>query len=80
MFSKGFTLAELLAYIEEAKMDEDVAREFKLTDLARLYFKQLKQLGAMYSLPSTQIWEILFVKYTRKILIMKPSVLHRQPR
>ena len=45
MFSKGIHLAELLAYIEQARMVEDVAPVFKLADLARLYSKRLKQLG-----------------------------------
>ena len=42
MFSKGIALAELLAYIEQARMDEDVAPVFKLADLAKLYSKRLK--------------------------------------
>ena len=45
MFSKGIALAELLAYIEQARMDEAVAPVFKLADLARMYSKRLKQLG-----------------------------------
>ncbi len=104
MFNKGIALAELLAYIEEARTDEDVAPVFKLADLARLYSKRLKQLGveqdtrthstelknrilshfpdltAYSSLPLTQIWEVLCVKYVLKILMMKLSVLHGQPR
>ena len=39
MFSKGIALAELLAYIEQARMVEDVAPVFKLADLTRLYSK-----------------------------------------
>ena len=39
MFSKGIALAELLAYIEQARMDKDVALVFKLADLAWLYSK-----------------------------------------
>ena len=45
MFSKGNAVAELLAYIEEARMDENVAPVFKLVDIARLYSKRPKQRG-----------------------------------
>ncbi len=42
--SKGIALAELLAYIDEARMDEDVAPVFKLSDLVKLYASRLKEL------------------------------------
>ena len=38
-------LAELVSYIEEARMDSDVAPVFKLMDLATLYKTRLEQLG-----------------------------------
>ncbi len=41
----GIVLAELLAYIDEARMDESVAPVFKLADLVRLYSTRLEQLG-----------------------------------
>ena len=44
--SHGIALAELLVYIDEARMDETVAPVFKLADLCRLYSARLKQLGA----------------------------------
>jgi hypothetical protein len=43
--SHGIALAELLAYIDEVRMDETVAPVFKLADLCRLYSARLKQLG-----------------------------------
>ena len=42
---KGIALAELLAYLDEARMDEDVAPVFKLSDLVKLYASRLKELG-----------------------------------
>ena len=41
----GIALAELVSYIEESRMDSDVAPVFKLIDLATLYNTRLKQLG-----------------------------------
>jgi hypothetical protein len=35
--SHGIALAELLAYIDESRIDEDVALIFKLSDLVKLY-------------------------------------------
>ena len=32
------------------------------------------------NLPSTQIWEVLCIKYALKILVMKPSVFYGQQR
>jgi len=43
--SHGIALAELLAYIDEARMGEDVAPIFKLSDLAKLYSSRLNELG-----------------------------------
>ena len=43
--SHGIALAELLAYIDEARVDANVAPIFKLADLARLYSTRLEQLG-----------------------------------
>ena len=42
--SHGIALAELLAYIDEARMDEDVAPVFKLSDLVKLYSSCTKEL------------------------------------
>ena len=42
--SHGIALAELLAYIDEARMDEDVAPVFNLSDLVKLY-SSIKELG-----------------------------------
>lgn len=42
---KGIALAELLTYIDEARMDEDVAPVFKLADLVKMYSVRLQQLG-----------------------------------
>ena len=42
---KGIAIAELLAYLDEARMDEDVAPVFKLSDLVKLYASRLKELG-----------------------------------
>ena len=41
----GIALAELVSYIEDARMDDQVAPVFKLTDLANLYSTSLKQPG-----------------------------------
>ena len=38
-------IAELIAYIDEARMDDNVAPVFKLTDLVRLYSTRLEELG-----------------------------------
>jgi hypothetical protein len=43
--SHGIALAELLTYIDEARMDADIAPVFKLADLLRLYSTRLEQLG-----------------------------------
>lgn len=43
--SHGIPLAELVPYINEARMDEDVVPVFKLTDLVKLYSSQLEHLG-----------------------------------
>ena len=43
----GIALAELVAYIEEARMDSAVAPVFKLTDLVTLYNTRLEQLGTV---------------------------------
>ena len=45
MFIKSIALAELVAYIEQLRMDEDVAPVFKLADLGRLYSERVKKLG-----------------------------------
>ncbi len=42
--SYSITLAELLAYIDEARKDDDI-RVFKFTDLCKLYSTRLQQLG-----------------------------------
>jgi len=41
----GIALAELITYIEEAQMEEEVAPVFKLADLIKLYSRRLEQLG-----------------------------------
>ena len=43
--SHGIALAELLAFINEERMDEDVAPVFKLSDLVKLYSSRIKELG-----------------------------------
>ena len=45
MTSHGIALAELIAYIDEARMDDNVAPVFKLADLVRLYSTRLEELG-----------------------------------
>ena len=50
---KGIALAELLAYLDEARMDEDVAPVFKLSDLVKLYASRLKELGVEQMLVHT---------------------------
>lgn len=42
---EGIALAELVMYIEEARIDEDVLPIFKLADLASMYTNRLQQLG-----------------------------------
>lgn len=41
----GIALTELLTYIDETRIDEDVAPVFKLADLVILYSTRLEQLG-----------------------------------
>lgn len=43
----GIALAELVSYIEEARMDSAVSPVFKLIDLATLYNTRLEQLGTV---------------------------------
>lgn len=43
--SHGIALAELLTYIDEARMDDDVAPVFNWADLVKLYSTRLEQLG-----------------------------------
>ena len=43
--SHGIALAELLAYLDETRMHEDVAPVFKLSDLVKLYSSRLQELG-----------------------------------
>ena len=43
--SRSVALEELLTYIDESKMDEDVAPVFKRADLVKLYSARLQQFG-----------------------------------
>ena len=43
--NEGIALAELLAYIDEMRMNADVAPIFKLSDLVKLYSSRLEYLG-----------------------------------
>ena len=43
--SRSVALAELLTYIDESRMDEDVAPVFKLVELVKLYSERLQQFG-----------------------------------
>ena len=43
--SRDVVLAELLTYIDESKMDEDLAPVVKLADLVKLYPARLQQFG-----------------------------------
>ena len=43
--SRDGALAELLTYIDESRMDEDLAPVFKLADLVKLYPARLQQFG-----------------------------------
>ena len=45
----GISFAELVSYIEDAKMDDLVAPSFKLSDLATPYSNRLEQLGTIVS-------------------------------
>jgi hypothetical protein len=42
----GIVFAELVAYMEDFRNEEDIAPIFKLADLVGLYTARLKQLGA----------------------------------
>ena len=42
----GIAFAELVAYMEDFRMEERVAPYFKLSDLAHMYMVHLEQLGA----------------------------------
>ena len=44
--SKGLALAELIAYMEDSRRDEQIAPVFKLADMCKLYDERLDQLGA----------------------------------
>ena len=43
----GIAFAELVAYIEDFRMEESIAPVFKLADLAQLYKTRLEQLGVV---------------------------------
>ena len=43
--SRSVTLAELLTYVDESRMDEDLAPVFKLAGLVKLYSARLQQFG-----------------------------------
>ena len=43
--SQGIALAELVAYIEDARADSEISPIFKLADLARMYSTRVEQLG-----------------------------------
>ena len=47
--NQGIAFAELVSFIEEARIDDLVIRIFKLSDLANLYSNRLKQLGTLLS-------------------------------
>ena len=47
--SHGIALAELLSYINEARLDDEKRTVFKLVDLAKLYAARLEQLGTIKS-------------------------------
>ena len=55
----GIVFAELVLYIEEARLDEDTAQVFKLANLVELYQSRMQQLTTrihstrLYSLPSS---------------------------
>ena len=53
----GITLAEVVSYIEDTRMDELVSPVFKLTDLVKFYSTRLEQLGTKVSerIPSTKL-------------------------
>ncbi len=44
--SKGLVLAELIAYMEDSRRDEEIAPVFKLSDMCKLYDERLSELGA----------------------------------
>ena len=68
--SRSVTLAELLKYVDESRMDEDLAPGFKFADLAKLYSARLQQFGIeqdtrphstdlkIVSLPTSQTWKL----------------------
>ena len=69
----GIVLAELVLYIEDARMDDQVAPVFKLTDLANLYSTRLKQLG------TTVVGHIHSTKLKNRILGYLPDMeAHKQ--
>ena len=41
----GIALAELVSYIEDARMDPEIAQVFKMSDLTDLYTTRIRQLG-----------------------------------
>ena len=49
--NEGIALAELLAYIDEMRMNADVAPIFKLSDLVKLYSSRLEYLGVEQQFP-----------------------------
>ena len=62
----GIVFAELVQYIEEAMLDEEIAQVFKLANLVELYQSRMQQLGVKLEtkVHSTRLKQRLLAQYT----------------
>ena len=62
----GIVFAELVQYIEEAMLDEEIAQVFKLANLVELYQSRMQQLGVKLEtkVHSTRLKQRLLAQFT----------------
>ena len=78
MTSHGIALAELIAYIDEARTDDNVAPVFKLADLVRLYSTRLEELGLKQRdhPHSTRLKNRIFLPISQTLQLTKKGVIY----
>ena len=75
MTSHGIALAELIAYIDEARTDDNVAPVFKLADLVRLYSTRL-ELKQRDHPHSTRLKNRIFLPISQTLQLTKKGVIY----
>jgi len=59
----GLVFAQLVSYIEDAKLDNRLSPVFKLSDIAKLYAERLRQLGLCENVHSTRLKQQLLAHF-----------------